>query len=221
MTGRVEPSPGIHEPVSLQHVAEHNAEAMNNLGIWLFLAGEVMFFGGLFTAYIVYRQAYPLVFAEASRHTDFLLGSINTAILLTSSLTMALAVNAIQTGSRKGLAAFLVITAMLGTAFLGIKGLEYVHKFQEGLFPGGNFSFPGAEPRPARLFFSLYFAMTGLHALHMIAGLLVMGVTAVRAWLGHFTLRRYSPVEMLALYWHFVDIIWIFLFPLLYLIDRT
>jgi cytochrome c oxidase subunit III len=194
---------------------------LNVLGMWLFLASEVMFFGGLFTGYIVYRFLYPEAFAEASRHLDIFLGAVNTVILLTSSLTMALAVNAIQRGNRRLLMVFLVATMLLGTVFLGIKGWEYVHKFEEGLYPGGVFVFPGPYAREARLFFSLYFSMTGLHAIHMIGGILFMGLLVILAWRGKFSQHRYDTIELTGLYWHFVDIIWIFLFPLLYLIERT
>lgn len=213
-----------HSPASsLEHAAEHehNVHEANILGIWLFLAGEVLFFGAMFAAYVVYHYTYPEIFAEASHHLDIVLGSINTFILLTSSFTMALAVNSIQLGKRKSLIFFLLLTMLLGTLFLGLKGLEYIHKFEDNLFPGGHFVYPGQGAEQARLFFSLYFTMTGLHALHMIIGILVMAVMVVRAWLRHFSPQNYDAIEMTGLYWHFVDIVWIFLFPLLYLIDRT
>jgi cytochrome c oxidase subunit 3 len=194
---------------------------LNRLGIWVFLASEVMFFGGLFLLYIVYRYMFPQAFAEASLHLDVVLGSINTGILLTSSFTMALAVNAVQRGQRRALILFLVLTMILGLAFLGIKGLEYLHKFQENLYPGGIFAYEGPQPLQARLFFSLYFGMTGLHAAHMLIGILVMGILAFLAWRGRFSELEYAPIEMAGLYWHFVDIVWIFLFPLLYLIHRA
>jgi cytochrome c oxidase subunit 3 len=193
----------------------------NRFGMWVFLASEVIFFGGLFTTYIVYRYLFPEAFAEASRHLDTILGSINTAILLTSSFTMALAVSAVQRNQRRALIALLLATMILGTIFLGIKGLEYVHKFEEGLFPGANFAYAGPSPRQAQLFFSLYFIATGLHALHMIIGILLMGSLAFLAWRGRFSAQSYAPVEMIGLYWHFVDIVWIFLFPLMYLIHQV
>jgi cytochrome c oxidase subunit III len=191
------------------------------LGMWLFLATEVMFFGGLFTGYIVYRFLYPEAFADASGHLDVMLGSINTFLLLTSSLTMALAVNAIQFGKRRLLIVFLLATMLLGTAFLVIKGTEYMHVVEEGLFPGGIFIYPGPYEREARMFFSLYFSMTGLHFIHMVLGILMMGLLVFLAWRRKFNAQRYNLVELTGLYWHFVDIVWIFLFPLLYLIDRT
>ena len=212
--------PNAAEKISLQHAAENDEENVNRLGMWVFLTSEVMFFGAMFTAYIIYRHAYPLAFEQAGRYTEILLGGTNTAVLLTSSLTMALAVNAIQNGRRKTLVAFLAVTMLLGAVFLGLKGLEYVHKISEDLFPGPSFTYPGPDPRQARVFFSLYFIMTGLHAAHMIIGILAMALVAFRGWLGHFSPCRYAPVEMLGLYWHFVDIVWIFLFPLFYLIKR-
>ncbi len=190
------------------------------LGIWLFLATEVLFFGGLFTAYMLYRVWYPETFGAASRTLDITLGTVNTMVLITSSLTMALAVRAAATDDRRKLMLFLVMTMVLGLVFLGIKGVEYAQKFEEHHVPGFGFHFEGTAPERANLFFSLYFAMTGLHALHMIIGLGVMTVMLVMAKLGKFTARWYTPIEVSGLYWHFVDIIWIFLFPLLYLVDR-
>jgi cytochrome c oxidase subunit III len=191
------------------------------LGMWLFLVTEVMFFGGLFAAYTVYRFMYPAAFADASRHLDLVLGTVNTVILLTSSLTMALAVNSIQKGRRGQLMIFLAATMLLGTIFLVLKATEYSHVVQEHLYPGGLFIYPGPFEREARLFFSLYFSMTGLHFIHMALGILFMGLLLVLAWRGKFTPHRYNVIEMTGLYWHFVDIVWIFLFPLLYLIDRV
>lgn len=199
----------------------HNVHEANNLGMWLFLAGEVLFFGSMFLGYLIYRYTYPEAFADASRHLDIVIGSINTTLLLTSSFTMALAVNAIQLDKRRALIAFLVITMLLGAVFVGLKGLEYIHKIQENLFPGGAFTYPGQYAQPARLFLSLYFTMTGLHAVHMIAGILVLGIMVWRAARNHFSSANYDAIEMTGLYWHFVDIVWIFLFPLLYLIDRS
>jgi cytochrome c oxidase subunit 3 len=193
---------------------------INYLGMWLFLAGEVMFFGALFTGYMVYRLNYPQVFAEAGGFLDRTLGTINTGVLLTSSLAMALAVNAAQRSQKRSLVLFLWLTILLGLVFLGIKGSEYMHKFQEGLWPGGDFIWNGTEPQKARAFFSLYFIMTGLHALHMIIGILALAVLSLFGLRGRFTALTYAPVEMVGLFWHFVDIVWIFLFPMLYLIHR-
>lgn len=192
----------------------------SSLGMWVFLVTEILFFGGVFLAYIVYRLAYPQAFAGASHHLDITLGAINTAVLIFSSLTMALAVRAAQTGRRRGTVGFLLATMFLGSVFLAIKVVEYGQKFEDRLFPGPDFFYPGGAARQAELFFSIYFAMTGLHALHMIVGI---GLLAVLAWMAQrrrFSPEYYSPVENIGLYWHFVDIVWIFLFPLLYLIGR-
>jgi cytochrome c oxidase subunit 3 len=188
------------------------------LGMWAFLATEVLFFGGLFTAYAVYRSSYPAAFHEASRHLDVTLGTVNTAVLIGSSLTMALAVWAAQVGKRGGQVLFLLLTILLGSVFLGIKFLEYSHKFHEHLVPGPHFAFHGHDPVHAQIFFSLYFIMTGMHALHMVIGIVLLAILTVRARLGRFGPAYHSPVEIHGLYWHFVDIVWIFLFPMLYLI---
>jgi cytochrome c oxidase subunit 3 len=190
----------------------------STLGMWLFLVTEVMFFGGLFTAYAVYRWSHPAEFAAASRHLDVVLGTVNTAVLICSSLTMALAVHAAAIGRRRGTAAFLALTIVLGAAFLVIKGFEYAHKFHEDLVPGSNFGAHGG--RAVELFFSLYFAMTGLHALHMVIGIAILAILTVKALRGRYTSENHSAVEVTGLYWHFVDVVWIFLFPLLYLIGR-
>jgi cytochrome c oxidase subunit 3 len=190
------------------------------LGMWLFLATEVLFFGGLFAAYMIYRVWYPETFGAASRTLDIRLGAVNTLVLITSSLTMAFAVRAAATGKRRQLMGLLAVTMVLGAAFLGIKGVEYYQKFAEHHVPGMGFRFEGPAPERATLFFSLYFAMTGLHAAHMIIGLGVLAVMFVMAARRRFSVAWHTPVEMSGLYWHFVDIIWIFLFPLLYLVDR-
>ncbi|HJY85933.1 MAG TPA: cytochrome c oxidase subunit 3 family protein [Candidatus Acidoferrales bacterium] len=197
---------------------EQQREA-SSLGMWVFLVTEIMFFGGLFLVYTVARAMHPAAFAAASRHLDVTLGGINTAVLIVSSLTMALAVYAAQVGRRRRLMGFLALTMALGCTFLIIKGFEYADKFHHHLVPGSGFSFPGAEASPAEMFFSLYFAMTGLHALHMIIGVGLVAVLLVHAGRGRYTAEYHTPVEISGLYWHFVDIIWIFLFPLLYLID--
>jgi cytochrome c oxidase subunit 3 len=199
--------------------AEQQFEA-SALGMWTFLATEVLFFGGLFVSYTVYRLYYPQAFAEASHHLDIVLGTVNTAILIGSSLTMVLAVYSARFGSRRAQVFFLLATLFLGLVFLGIKGVEYAHKFHEHLVPGLNFAFPGKEAQHAQIFFSFYFAMTGMHALHMVIGAGLLAALAVFAWRGRFSAAYYTPVEIVGLYWHFVDIVWIFLFPLLYLIGR-
>lgn len=189
------------------------------LGMWTFLATEVLFFGGLFAVYMVYRATYPEAFIAGSHHLDVVLGTINTWVLLTSSLTVALAVHYAQLQRRREPAGLLVLTLLFGLAFLAIKGFEYYHKFEENLIPGANFQWTEGDAGPAQLFFSLYFVMTGLHSIHMIIGIAVAAVMAWLAWRGHYV-ADYMPVELFGLYWHFVDIVWIFLFPLLYLISR-
>ena len=190
------------------------------LGMWVFLVTEVLFFGGLFATYAIYRAWYPEAFAAASHELDVTLGTINTVVLITSSLTMALAVHAAQLGQRKLVLLFLAATMTLGAAFLGIKSVEYYHKFAEHHVPGPGFLFEREHFRHAQLFFSLYFIMTGLHALHMVIGIGIMLVMFWWSWRGTITAEYYSPIEISGLYWHFVDIVWIFLFPLLYLIGR-
>ena len=211
-----------HHPALAHHFDNlaQQTEA-STLGMWVFLVTEVLFFGGLFAAYSVYRSWYPSAFAAASHTLDIMLGTVNTAALITSSLTMALAVHAAQTGARKLLMLFLVATMVLGGVFLGIKAVEYAHKFAEHHVPGASFQFEEPEfSQHAQVFFSLYFVMTGLHALHMIIGLGVMMWMLWWAWNETITQEYYSPIEISGLYWHFVDIVWIFLFPLLYLIGR-
>jgi cytochrome c oxidase subunit 3 len=219
-----------HRPELLHHFAtEEQQRNSASLGMWIFLATEVMFFGGLFCAYLIYRRWYFGDFGAASASINATLGAANTAVLICSSLTVVLAIWAAQTSRRFLLIAMLVLTMLFGVTFLGIKGIEYKDKFEEHHVPGASFNFhekiPGhpdqyANPRHAQIFFSLYFIMTGLHALHMIIGLGLFTWLLVMAWRGRFTPEYYTPLEMGGLYWHFVDIVWIYLFPLLYLIDR-
>jgi cytochrome c oxidase subunit 3 len=192
------------------------------LGMWTFLVTEILFFGGVLMAYMVYRVWYPEAFAVASSEIAILPGAINTAVLILSSLTMALAVHAAQTGERSKIMFFLVVTMILGTAFLGIKAYEYHEKYLEGHIPGFGlpFRFEAEYYRPAQIFYSLYFVLTGLHALHMIVGLGIMTWMFIWVKQGIISSDYYSPIEIAGLYWHFVDIVWIFLFPLLYLIGR-
>jgi cytochrome c oxidase subunit 3 len=192
----------------------------SSFGMWVFLVTEILFFGGLFTAYTVYRHQYSRAFAEASRHLDIALGTFNTAVLIVSSLTMALAVWSAAVGRRKAIIVFLLLTMALGGVFLGVKAVEYSHKFHDHLVPGPSFHFPGPDARAAEIFFSLYFTMTGLHAAHMVVGIGLLTVLLLQARKGRYTPEYHTPVEVCGLYWHFVDIVWIFLFPLLYLIGR-
>ncbi len=197
--------------------AEQQHDA-STLGMWVFLVTEIMFFAGMFTAYVIYRSLYAGAFAGASHHLDIVLGAINTTVLITSSLTMALAVHSAQVGRRQLLVLFLLLTMALGTTFLVIKGFEYAHKFHEGLVPGPAFSYHGPDAGQQQLFFSIYFAMTGMHALHMVIGFGLLTVLVIHSRRGRYGPAYYTPVELIGLYWHFVDIVWIFLFPLLYLI---
>jgi len=199
---------------------EQQQEA-STLGMWAFLATEILFFGGLFLGYTVYRAAYPTVYGEASRHLDIVLGGINTAVLLCSSLTMAMSVHEAQLGHRKTVVLFLLATMVLGGVFLGIKFYEYYQKYQENLIPGASFAWHGADATHASIFFIFYFVMTGMHALHMIIGLGLMSVLTILTLRRKFNSVYYSPIELGGLYWHFVDIVWVFLFPLLYLVDRS
>ena len=192
----------------------------SSFGMWVFLVTEILFFGGLFLAYTVYRSQYARAFAEASRHLDITLGTFNTAVLIVSSLTMALAVFSAATGRRRALLLFLIATMVLGGVFLGVKAVEYGHKFHDHLVPGAHFRFPGPYAQQAEIFYSLYFAMTGLHAAHMIVGIGILTVLVLQARKDRYGPDYYTPVEVSGLYWHFVDIVWIFLFPLLYLIGR-
>jgi cytochrome c oxidase subunit 3 len=191
------------------------------LGMWLFLLTEIMFFGGVFTAYVYYRSVYPAAFAHGSHHLDVTLGAINTVVLIASSFTMVLAVHAAQTGRVRRIFSALLATMTLGSVFLVIKGFEYHHKFVEGLVPGPLWRYMAPDADKQQLFMSIYFSMTGLHALHMVIGIGVLAWIAVRAWRGAFDAHYYTPVECVGLYWHFVDIVWIFLFPLLYLLGRS
>jgi|ERR1051326_5904226 cytochrome c oxidase subunit 3 len=207
-----------HTAVAEQFDDMPQQEEASTFGMWTFLATEILFFGGMFMSYIIYRYAYPQAFAEASRHTIVLYGTVNTAILLTSSLTMALAVHAAQQARNKALLLFLLTTIFFACCFLGVKGLEYHDDLKEQLWPGPHFK--RELPPQAQIFWFLYWSMTGLHALHVTVGIGILSVIAWMAWRGKFSEHYYNPVDISALYWHFVDIIWIWLYPLLYLINR-
>jgi cytochrome c oxidase subunit III len=225
-------SPLVVEHQEALHHQFVDAEQQRNaasLGMWLFLGTEVMFFGGMFCAYLIYRLWYYPEFAAGSRSLDIWLGTVNTAVLICSSLTVALGVRAAQMGKRRLLVLLLLLTLVFGLGFLGIKGVEWHDKFVEHHVPGISFSaddliqhYPDLHIDPSRtqIYFSLYFAMTGLHALHMIIGVGIFCYLTYFAWKGRYTPQYHTPVEIGGLYWHFVDLIWIYLFPLLYLIDR-
>jgi cytochrome c oxidase subunit 3 len=204
----------------------------NSLGMWLFLATELMMFGGLFLAYTIYRWQYPGAFHAGSEHLNINLGTINTFVLLASSFTMAMAVHSAGTGQRQKLITWLVWTWIFGAAFLGIKAVEWTTDWNEGLIPGFNWTYYDHHPHEATelfnkwattpnqvlMYFVVYFSMTGLHAIHMIVGLGLVGWFIVLAVRNQFRDGNDQPVEIAGLYWHIIDIIWIFLFPLLYLI---
>lgn len=210
--------PDAHTALQEQFEEMPQQKEAATLGMWAFLATEVLFFGAMFLAYIVYRNAYPQAFAQASHHTIVLYGTINTAILLTSSLTMALAVHSVRENNIRWLWRFLCITVLLALGFLVVKGLEYHEDVSEHLWPGKHFRTD--LPPQAQIFWVLYWIMTGVHALHVTVGI---GLLSTIAWMSSrrkFSDAYYTPVEMAGLYWHFVDIIWIYLYPLLYLIHR-
>jgi len=192
-------------------------------GMWIFLATEVLVFGVLFTGYTAYRTIYPEAFAAASQHLNLFIGGINTIVLLSSSLTMVLAVYATRAGRRRMQVACLVLTALLGTLFMVFKAAEYTIDYYDELVPGMKFNqqewlAQRVNPREVQLFLMFYYIMTGLHALHLSIGIGLIGVQAVLAWRGRFSPANYMPVDLAGLYWHFVDVIWIFLLPLLYLV---
>jgi cytochrome c oxidase subunit 3 len=198
----------------------------STLGMWAFLATEVMFFGGLFTAFTVYRISYPETFAKASTYMARWLGAFNTGVLLCSSYTVVLAVAAAQENRRRDIVKWLLLTIVLAAAFLCFKGYEYYHEYKEHLVPFANWSdidhdgtprFP-THPHAAKIYFLLYFIMTGIHATHMVIGIGIFAVIALQAARGRYSAEYYNPVEISGLYWHFVDAVWIFLFPLLYLL---
>ncbi len=191
----------------------------SKLGMWLFLFTEIMFFGGLFVAYIVFRAWNPELFTLAATQLDTLLGAVNTVVLIGSSLTIALAIRSAQLDNQKMIINYLLMTILLATVFLVIKYFEYTHKFDLGIMPGALYTFEGIEHAKASVFFSIYYMMTGLHGLHVVIGIGLMIWLVVRAKMGDYSSQWYTPVEMTGLYWHLVDIIWIFLFPLMYLID--
>ena len=205
------------------NLAQQRAAA--ELGMWLFLATEFMFFGGMFLAYFVYRAHYPLAFVEGSHSMQLVLGTLNTAVLLTSSLTMALAVDVAdhprsdsQRAGNARLMQLLLATAALGMVFLGIKAYEYYEKFVQHHIPFGPFQFSHPEDKGLATFFNLYFLMTGFHALHMIIGLAFLLLFAYLAWRGRLGGVNSIAVSNFGLYWHFVDLVWVYLFPFFYLL---
>lgn len=201
---------------------QHSA---STLAMWGFIAQEVLFLGAAIFAFYVYRVRWTQDFAEMSHELKWWLGGINTAVLLASSLTMALAVHAVQTGHRRSLVRYLIATMVLGSLFLGIKFTEYAIEYHDGLVPNLNYSpvTPEGTPRPphGELFMTFYFVTTGFHALHMIVGIGVLLVLTVLAHRGKYTAEYNNPIEIAGLYWHFVDLVWVFLYPTLYLLRHV
>jgi len=192
-----------------------------NMGMWAFIAQEIMFFGGMFGAYTVYRYKYMAAFVEGSNSLPIQWGALNTAILIASSFTVAMAVRSAQLGHARAILNWLLGTMVLGVAFLGVKVIEYSHKWHHHLIPSRDFRYEGLlDPGQMKIFYSFYFAMTGMHAIHMIIGIGLMFWLIPKIRRGTYSADYYSPIENFGLYWHFVDIVWIFLFPLLYLIGR-
>jgi cytochrome c oxidase subunit 3 len=298
MSAKVEAHGAEHHyhPPGLQHQFDDMAQQKDSttIGMWAFLAQEIMFFGGVFTAYLVYRSKFPMAFAAGSNHLDVVLGALNTVVLIVSSLTMALSVYFAQKSNRNMQVIFIILTMILGSTFLVVKYFEYKEKWTDGFVPvagwnhriteesghaeapehplnaesaayrasedykvkekrgefrwadtslarmaenghegkgfltadekNGYFTNGAMDPekfeQKVRIFFWIYFTMTGLHALHMIVGLGIMLWLLWQAWKGSYSMDYYAPVEISGLYWHFVDIVWIFLFPLLYLLGR-
>jgi cytochrome c oxidase subunit 3 len=205
------------------HLAHHFSDSEQQresakLGMWVFLLTEILLFGGLFCAYAIYRAWHPEMFYNAHRFLDTPLGTVNTVVLITSSLTMALSIRAMQLGERKKTLTLLVVTLVLAGAFLVVKYFEYSHKIHLGQLPGKFYTFEGIEGANPHIFFSIYFLMTGLHGIHVLAGMGAIVWTIIKTKRNVFSAEYYTPLEMTGLYWHLVDLIWIFLFPLLYLI---
>lgn len=203
-----------------QFVSAHHRDETAELGMWVFIATEVLLFGGLFLGYFVYRHAYPAAFMQASRHTDIVIGAANTAILLTSSFFVASAIEACSKGDRKITAALLSAAILLGLAFMVLKGFEYSNEYREHLVPGFYFDFDQAYLNGAQLFFVFYFVATTIHALHMLVGISILGLLALFIYRAPTTRHR-TALHSAALYWHFVDMVWIFLFALIYLPGRS
>ncbi len=188
------------------------------LGMWLFLATEVLLFAALFAAYSVYRFLFPTAFAESSRHIETWIGFANTLVLITSSLTVALGLHAVSRGKPRRTALLFGVSVLLGLVFMAFKAVEYTHHFQEGQLPGRFYTYAQVQRPGASLFFTLYFLITGLHAIHVLVGMTGLSVVGIGAWRLKYDASYHTPVELGGLYWHLVDVIWIFVFPLIYLV---
>ena len=207
-------------PAHLQHhfVSSEQQFDAAKMGMWLFLVTEILLFAGMFVAYTVYRVWHPEVFVQSSTLLNPWLGGLNTLVLLASSFTVALSIHFIQKGNQRALIINLLLTMAAAVVFLVVKYFEYTHKFHLGIFPGENYAYTEVAGPYVPQFFSIYFIMTGIHGLHVVIGIGLFVWLVLRATRGHFTSSWYTPVELVGLYWHIVDIIWIFLFPLFYLI---
>ena len=207
-------------PSHLQHHFSDSSQQKESakLGMWLFLLTEILLFGGLFCAYAIFRAWYPEMFVNAHRELNQVLGAINTLVLITSSLTMALSIHSLQINKSKRAAGYLALTLLFATIFLVIKYFEYSHKIHLGQLPGKFYTYAGLEGTNPHIFFSIYFTMTGLHGIHILIGMIIIAVMMIKSAQNKFSSDYYTPVELTGLYWHLVDLIWIFLFPLLYLI---
>lgn len=212
------------------HVAEHafrqhhfvNAEQQfdtSKLGMWLFLATEILMFGGLFVGFGLMQANYPEAWVAGHHHLDRIMGSVNTVFLLCSSFTMVMAVHASSTNQKTKTVLNLLATLAFAGGFMVIKYFEYSHKFHEGILPGRYFAYAGGGPPEQAMFFGFYFAMTGIHGVHVLIGMILIGWLTIRAQRGDFSSAYYTPVDLVGLYWHLVDLIWIYLFPLLYLVS--
>ncbi len=210
----------MEHPKFLQHHfadAEQQRESAK-LGMWIFLITEVLLFSGLFVFYAVYRALHPDLFYNAHKYLNVTLGALNTVVLITSSLTVALAIRSLQLNKSRQAAYYLLATLIFAAIFLVVKYFEYHHKFEMGQLPGKFYTFQGIEGTNPHIFFSVYFMLTGLHGIHVLGGMGAITYALIRTWRGDFSAEYYTPVENVGLYWHLVDLFWIYIFPLLYLI---
>ncbi|HLM47188.1 MAG TPA: cytochrome c oxidase subunit 3 family protein [Myxococcaceae bacterium] len=213
-TAGAPPLPKLAHHFASLEVQNHAAR----LGMWLFLATEILLFAGLFVLYACYRFMFPDAFAQASRQLDLTMGTINTLVLITSSFTAAMAVHYAKEAKNKQVVVMFVLTILMAMGFLVIKYFEYAHKIHEGQLPGPHYTYPGIQLPGVAMYFTIYFLSTGLHAFHVIIGMAVLAWVTTKAMRNEFSYRNYTAVELGSMYWHLVDLVWIFLFPMLYLI---
>ncbi|MFN7453563.1 MAG: cytochrome c oxidase subunit 3 family protein [Pseudobdellovibrionaceae bacterium] len=210
-------------PAGKHHHAHHFKDAWHEFvsakeGIWLFMVTEILMFGGLFVGYFIYHMKYPEMFAEGASFLDWRMGAFNTFVLIGSSLTMALGIHYIQIGKNKAASWALITTLACGAIFMVVKYFEYTHKIHLGLLPGKFFAYPEAVSQSLAMYFGFYFCMTGLHGTHVLIGMILITWVLIRNMRGEFDSHYFTPVEGVGIFWHIVDLIWIFLFPLLYLV---